>query len=43
VLIKFQLDAAGDMHASARQAMMTNLNLTNPMTYVVRMFPNPET
>mmetsp|Transcript_66887 Transcript_66887/g.158627 ORF Transcript_66887/g.158627 Transcript_66887/m.158627 type:complete len:465 (+) Transcript_66887:108-1502(+) len=42
VLIKFQLDAAGDMHASARQAMMTNLNLTNPMTYVVRKGEMPQ-
>jgi hypothetical protein len=35
VLMKFQLDSASDMHFSAREAMMRQLNLSNPMTYVV--------
>jgi len=42
VLIKFQLDQTGDMHAAARQAMMTSLNLTTPTTYVVRKGEMPQ-
>ena len=42
VLLKFQLDMAADMHASARQAMLSQLNLTNPMTYIVRAGEMPQ-
>jgi len=42
VLIKFQLDMDADIHASAKQAMMRQLNLTNPMTYIVRSGEMPQ-
>ena len=42
VLIKFQLDPESDIHAGARQAMMTKLNLTSPMTYIVRSGEMPQ-
>lgn len=42
VLMKFQLDSGSDMHFSAREAMMRTLNLTNPMTYVVRHGEMPQ-
>eukprot|EP00960_Hanusia_phi_P036448 752321-Hanusia_phi.AAC.2 len=42
VLMKFQLDKDSDMHASARESMMKQLNLSNPMTYVVRYGEMPQ-
>mmetsp|Transcript_59859 Transcript_59859/g.140951 ORF Transcript_59859/g.140951 Transcript_59859/m.140951 type:complete len:465 (-) Transcript_59859:243-1637(-) len=42
VLMKFGLDMGGDMHASARQTMMLQLNLTNPQTYIVRYGELPQ-
>jgi len=42
VLMKFQLDSMSDMHYSAREAMMRHLNLSNPMTYVVRSGEMPQ-
>ena len=42
VLMKFQLDRNSDMHASARESMMKQLNLSNPMTYVVRYGEMPQ-
>eukprot|EP00286_Rhodomonas_abbreviata_P013358 CAMPEP_0181317922 /NCGR_PEP_ID=MMETSP1101-20121128/16728_1 /TAXON_ID=46948 /ORGANISM="Rhodomonas abbreviata, Strain Caron Lab Isolate" /LENGTH=461 /DNA_ID=CAMNT_0023425351 /DNA_START=427 /DNA_END=1809 /DNA_ORIENTATION=- len=42
VLMKFQLDMSGDMHATARQAMMGQLNLSNPQTYIVRNGEMPQ-
>ena len=42
VLLKFQLDAAADMHAQARLTMLARLNLTSPMTYIVRAGEMPQ-
>jgi hypothetical protein len=42
VLIKFQLDPESDMHAGARQSMLGKLNLTSPMTYIVRSGEMPQ-
>ena len=42
VLLKFQLDMGADMHASARLAMLGQLNLSSPMTYIVRAGEMPQ-